>query len=119
MPALSGQVIMTISDSQGQPAVIISWFFDPSTRVLRNNPAPWTSADGTVWPINSGALIAVNQLGRAVKVRVNDDQGVLIRQVRLPAGGATITKNQLANAAPPDGPYISADDLNGLTFDLA
>lgn len=119
MPALSGQVITTITKGDGTAAVVVTWFFNPVTRVLRNNPIAWTSPDGTVWPIGSGALIAANQMGRQVRVRINDDQGVQIRRVTIPAGGRALTATQLANAAPPDGPYTSADDLNGLTFDLS
>ena len=50
MPALSGQVITTITDENGVPAVTVTWFWDPATMLLRNNPTPWTAPDGTVWP---------------------------------------------------------------------
>jgi hypothetical protein len=120
MPALSGQVITQITDAQGLPMVTVTWFFDPATRVLRNNPIAWTAPDGTVYPIGTGALIADNRSAVQVRVRVNDGAGNLVRQVTIPAsGGRSVTKTQLANAAPPDGPYTSADDFNGLTFDLA
>lgn len=119
MPALSGQVITTITDNTGAPAVTVTWFFDPATRVLRNNPAEWVAPDGTAYPAGTGALIADNQLGRTVKVRINDESGVQIRRVNIPAGGRSVTKSQLANAPAPDGPYVSADDFNGITFDLS
>lgn len=120
MPALSGQVITTITDGTGAAIVAVTWFFDPTTLVLRNNPIAWTDPSGTVWAIGSGALIGANLLNRAVKMRVNDASGVQIRRVQLPAGtGRAVTKTQLANAAPPDGPYTSSLDLNGLTFDLS
>lgn len=119
MPALTGQVISSITDASGNPAVTVTWFFNPVTRALRNNPVAWTSPDGTVWPIGSGALIGVNQLGRQVRVRINDLQGNEIRRVTLPAGGRALTAAQLASAPAPDGPYTSADDFNGLTFDLS
>lgn len=119
MPALSGQVITSIPDANGVPAVTVTWFYNPANGNLRNNPIAWTSPDGTVWPIGSGALIAANQLGRTVKVRVNDLAGNEVRRVSLPPGGRTVTATQLANAPAPDGPYTVASDFNGLTFDLA
>jgi hypothetical protein len=119
VPALTGQVITTLTDATGAVAVCVTWFYDPATRALRNNPVAWTDPVGTVWPINSGALIAVNQLGRQVRVRVNDANGDMVRRVTLPAGGRSLTAAQLAAAPAPDGPYTTADDLNGLTFDLS
>ena len=119
MPALNGQVITTITDAAGVPVVTVTWFFNPANGNLRNNPQPWTAPDGTVWPAGSGALIADNQLGRPVRVRINDANGVQVRRVNLPAGGRAVTANQLANAPAPDGPYTTVTDFNGLTFDLA
>lgn len=119
MPALSGQIMMTIPDATGAPALVVTWFFNPTTRALRNNPTSWTAPSGTVFPAGTGALIADNQLGRAVRVRVNDEAGNLVRRVQIPAGGRSATATQLANAPAPDGPYTTADDLNGLTFDLS
>src|SRR5687768_14154008 len=119
MPALNGQVITTITDDNGIPAVTVTWFFNPANGNLRNNPLPWTAPDGTLWPAGSGALIADNQLGRQVRVRVNDENGVQIRRVTLPIGGRAATAAQLANAPAPDGPYTTSADFNGLTFDLS
>lgn len=119
MPALIGQVITTLTSAQGQPVLTITWFFNPSTRALRNNPSSWTAPGGTVYPAGIGALIADNKLGRAVRVRVNDASGNLVRRVQIPAAGRVVTASQLANAPAPDGPYTSADDFNGLTFDLS
>ncbi|BEL07831.1 hypothetical protein Q0Z83_060220 [Actinoplanes sichuanensis] len=118
MPALSGQVIMMLTNDQGLPVLTVTWFFNPTTRALRNNPTAWTAPDGTVYAAGTGALIADNQLGRTVRVRINDENGALVRRVNIPAGGRSVTANQLANAPAPDGPYITADDLNGLTFDV-
>ena len=118
MPALSGQIIMTVTGATGAPAVVVTWFFDPTTRVLRNNPADWTDPTGQVWATGSGALIAANQLGRPVKVRINDAQGNEVRRVTIPVNGRAIKATPLANAPAPDGPYTVAEDFNGLTFDL-
>lgn len=119
MTALNGQVITTITDATGAPAVTVTWFFNPANSALRNNPTAWTAPSGTVWPINSGALIADNRLGRQVRCVVNDAAGNMIRRVTLPAGGRAITAAQLASAPAPDGPFTTVQDLNGLTFDLA
>jgi hypothetical protein len=119
VPALTGQVIMTLTRANGTPAVTITWFFNPATLALRNNPAQWTAPDGTVYPAGTGAMIADNQLGRVIRMRINDAEGNQIRRVQLPVGGRSVTANQLANAPEPDGPYVLATDLNGLTFELA
>jgi hypothetical protein len=119
MPALNGQVITTITTATGVPAVTVTWFFNPATGNLRNNPVPWTAPDGTVYPAGTGALIADNQLGRTVRMRINDENGNQIRRVQLPTGGRSVTANQLANAPAPDGPYLTTADFNGLTFDLS
>lgn len=119
MGALNGQTITTIRNGQGAVVVEVTWFFDPTTRALRNNTVAWTDSDGTVWPVNAGALIGNNLAGKAVKVRINDENGNQIRRVTLPIGGRAVKAAALAAAAPPDGPYVSADDFNGLTFDLS
>ena len=119
MPALSGQVIVTVTKDDGTPAVTVTWFFNPANGNLRNNPTQWTAPDGTVYPAGAGALIADNQLGRAVRMRINDENGNQIRRVQIPSGGRSVTANQLANAPAPDGPYLVATDLNGITFDLS
>jgi hypothetical protein len=119
MSALSGQVIVTVTKNDGTPAVTVTWFFNPATSALRNNPTAWTAPSGTVYPIGTGALIADNLLGRAVRMRINDAGGAEIRRVQIPIGGRAVTATQLANAAAPDGPYTTLQDLNGITFDLS
>lgn len=119
MPALSGQVIMTVTNAAGNPAVVVTWFFNPTTRALRNNPDDWTDPTGQVWAAGSGALIAANTLGRPVKVRINDEQGNQIRRVTIPVNGRAVKATPLSNQPPPDGPYTVAEDFNGLTFDLS
>jgi hypothetical protein len=119
MPALNGQIIVQLTTSTGAPAVTVTWFFNPANSNLRNNPAQWVAPDGTVYPAGTGALIADNQLGRAVRMRINDAQGNQVRRVQIPAGGRSVTAAQLAAAPAPDGPYVTSQDLNGLTFDLS
>jgi hypothetical protein len=118
--ALSGQVITTITDGSGSPVVCVTWFFNPSTLALRNNPAAWTDPSGTTWPAGSGALIGANLLNMAVRMVIRDGSGSILRRVLLPAStGRKATAAQLAAASPPDGPFTLATDLNGLTFDLS
>jgi hypothetical protein len=119
VPALTGQVIVGVTKDDGSPAVTVTWFYNPATRALRNNPAQWVAPDGTVYAAGTGAMIADNQLGRAVKLRINDANGDQIRRVQIPVGGRSVTATQLRNAPAPDGPYETADDLNGITFDLS
>ncbi len=117
MPALSVQVIMTVTDTTGAPAVVVTWFFNPTTRALRNNPADWTDPTGQVWAAGSGALIAANQTGQPVRVRINNAAGESVKRVNIPVGGRAIKPTPLAND--PDGPWLVAEDFNGLTFDLS
>lgn len=109
---------MTLTKLDGTSAVTITWFFNPNTLALRNNPVAWTAPDGTVYPAGTGALIADNQLGRVIRMRINDASGNQVRRVQLPIGGRTLTASQLANAPAPDGPYTLSTDLSGLTFEL-
>jgi hypothetical protein len=142
VPALSGQVITTITRADGTPAVCVTWFFNPAAALnaadwtdplgvlhlagtvllntLRNNTQSWTDPSGTVWPAGAGALIGVNLLDTDVRMIINGSDGSVIRRVLLAAGtGRAVTRTQLANAAPPDGPYVFSQDLNGITFDLS
>lgn len=111
---------MTITDAVGAMAVQVVWFFNPTTRALVNNPAPWTDGDGTVWPTGSGALIGVNVTDHQVVTVVRDAGGAVIRRVTLPPdGGHPVKAAVLAAQTPPDGPFTSADDFNGMSFSLA
>jgi YD repeat-containing protein len=120
MTAVSGQVITTITDGNGAVAVQVTWFYDPTTRALRNNPITWTDGNGTVWAVNAGALIAVNNTSKVVRALAYDSQGNVLRQVKLPANsGRAVKAAVLASQPPPDGPFTTADDFVGFTFDLS
>lgn len=119
MPASPpGQITVSIADADGN-TLAVAWFFDPASRVLRDNPQPWTGPDGVDWPAGTGALIAQNGFGRGVRVRVNDQHGDLLRQVAVPAGSSAVSAADLAAATAPDGPFATADDLAGATFDVS
>lgn len=116
----NGQITMTLPGPAGDPAVFVSWFFDPDTLVLRDNPTSWTDPTGTVWDPGTGALIGVNNLDRDARMVIYGDGGATVRQVLLPATATfSATAEQLKNTPPPDGPYLLATDLNGLSFDLS
>ena len=107
MPALEGQVVMTLRDGTG--AVIIqytaSWV--PETGFLRNATVSTSNGDRT------GALVVDNLTGSPKRVVIRDDEGVEIRSVTVPANGAARTVAQLTNVG-----INTISDLNGLTFDL-
>lgn len=150
MPALTGQVITTITDNSGNPAVQVTWFFDPTPALnvatwvdndnvshppgtvplntLRNNTVAWTDARGTVWGIGTVAAVGVNLTAGALRTvmgttDLTDPQHpvfTVLRRVLLPANtGQGATKAQLLLQPPPDGPYVFAQDFNGMTFDLS
>jgi hypothetical protein len=120
MPALSGQVITQITDASGNPAITVTWFFDPATRALRNNTVAWTAPDGSVYPVGTAAAIGDNRTASPQKAGVVVN-GTQLRWLNIPPHGATTgTATQLANLSPANGgPYTTADNLNGLTFNLA
>jgi hypothetical protein len=119
MTALSGQVVSTLYGPASAVAVQATWFFNPASGALRNNPAAWTDGAGKTWAAGTGALIAANETGKQVRVVIYDGGGNAVRQVKIPNKGASATVAQLAAAPPPDGPFTTAADFNGLTFDLS
>lgn len=115
MPAAVGRMEASIPAPGGGLGVAYAYFFDPATGLLRDNPTPWTSPDGTVWLVGTGALIADNHLTFSVWIRVNDDNGQLIRQIKLLPGGRGVKAAALAAQTPA---FVSKDDFLNLTFDI-
>lgn len=113
MPALTGQVIMTITNDTGQPYMVATWFWTPATGVLRDGT--FTTSRGQV----TGALIVDNISGRTQRVMVAGTDGAVLRQFSVPVSGRSLTAAQLAAVPAPDGPITTVQQLNGLTFDLA
>jgi len=111
MPALSGEVISTLRDGNGNTVIAVVFFYDPNTRLLRDGTYQ-TVQDGT----KTGALIADNTTNRSLTVVLTNDQTGHARSVSVPAHGRALTAAQLA-ALP--NPLTTLDDLNGFTFDLA
>jgi hypothetical protein len=118
VPALSGQVITTIRDSNGNSILTATWFFDPATGNLRNSLSPWTSPSGKVYAAGS-CLIADNGTGRVVKVVVENPETGSHRTFSIPVNDRTLTAAQLAAVPAPNGPVTTVQDLNGLSFDLS
>ena len=117
MPALSGQITTMLRDGTGAPLIIVSWFFDPETGNLRNAPSPWTSPSGKVW--TGVCLIADNPGGRAVALTIDNPANGATRTINVPANDRSLTAAQLAALPPPNGPFTTSAQLNGLSFDLS
>jgi hypothetical protein len=109
MPALNGEVISTLRDVSGATLIAVVFFYDPTTRALRNSTYT-TVQDGT----KTGALIADNTTGQAITVVLTNDAQGNSRTISVPAHGAALTVAQLASRG-----LNSLDDLNGFTFQLA
>ena|ERR1700761_1304408 len=114
MPALTGQVILTLP---GQ--VQATYFFDPSLGTLRDNTSLWTDITGVLWTVASAAFIGINQLDHAVKAVVFNTDGTVARQIVMNPGATAVSALQLTLSVPPAGPWLTRTDFNGLTFDLS
>lgn len=113
MTALTGQVISTIRDGNGNTIIALVYFFTPATLLLRDDVYV-TVQDGT----KTGAVIADNTTNRALKVVLTNDVNGNSRIVNVPAHGRALTVAQLAGLPIFSNPPKLAD-LNGFTFDLA
>lgn len=110
MPALNGQVISTITNGQGQPYIVATWFWTPATGVLRDGT--YVTSLGS----RTGALIVDNLTGKSQKVVIADASGAVLRTFNVATTGFVATAAQLAALNPP---VTTASQLNGLTFTLA
>jgi hypothetical protein len=111
VPALNGQTVMTIRNAAGATVIEVTMSYNLADGTLRN--ATVITSTGS----KSGALVADNLTGRAVRVFVTDPvTGVESRTFPVPANGAALTLAQLA-ALPV--PMTTVSQLGGLTFDLA
>lgn len=115
MPALSGEVISTIRDGNGNTVIAMVFFFNPATLLLRDDVYV-TVQDGT----KTGCVIADNTTSRQLKVVLTNDINGNSRVITVPAHGRALTVAQATALGPPifsNPPRLS--DLNGFTFDLA
>lgn len=108
MPALSGEVILTLTDGTGAPIFVVYEFFDPATYNLRDATQATSRGNRT------GALIVDNQTGKVQRIVVTNPETGTVRNLNIAANGAALTVAQLAAIAPPDGPIATMEDLSGL-----
>jgi len=108
MPALSGQIIMTLRNGAGATVIEAVIFYTDGTGVLRN--ASYVTSQGS----QNGAVIVDNLTGRAVRVVVKDAAGAELRAVNVPVNGVTRNVAQMSSLG-----VTNLSQLNGFTFDLA
>jgi hypothetical protein len=108
MPALTGEVILTLTDGTGAPVFVVYQFFNPADYTLRD--ATQTTSRGS----RTGALIVDNMTGKTQRVIVTNPDTGRVRNLSIAANGAALTVAQLAAIAPPDGPIATMEDLAGL-----
>lgn len=108
MPALSGQIIMTLRNGSGATVIEAVIFYTDGTGALRN--ANYTTSQGS----QNGAVIVDNVTGRPVRVVVRDSIGAELRSVNVPTNGVTRTVAQMSSLG-----VTTLSQLNGFTFDLA
>ena len=113
MPALTGEVISTLRNAQGNTVIAVVFFFTPATRALRNDVYT-TVQDGQ----KTGAVIADNATNKAIRLVLTNDVNGNTRSVSIPAHGRALTVAQVAGLPGMSNPPV-LDDLNGFTFDLA
>jgi hypothetical protein len=111
MPALSGEVISTLRDANGNTVIALVFFYDPNTRLLRDGTYQ-TVQDGT----KTGAVIGDNTTSQAITIVLTNDAQGRSRTISVPAHGRALTAAQLAGLP---NPITTLDDLNGFTFQLA
>lgn len=111
MPALNGEVIITITDAGGSPIFVIFEFFDATTKALRDSPQ--VTSDG----LKTGALVVDNMTAKPQRITVTDGTGA-VRTVNVPARGVALTAAQLAAIPAPDGPFLTIADFAGLSPSL-
>ncbi len=111
MPALSGEIISTLRDANGNTVIAVVIFYDPNTGLLRDSTYT-TVQDGQ----KTGAVIADNVTTSAITVVLTNDAQGHSRTISIPAHGRALTVAQLA-ALP--SPITTLADVNGFTFSLA
>lgn len=111
MPALSGEIISTITDGTGAPVFVVYEFFDATTRAMRDVTQATSTGN------KRGALIVDNMTGRSQQIIVTNETGA-VRTFNIPPSGSVLTAAQLAALAPPNGPVNTITDLSGLSPSL-
>jgi hypothetical protein len=110
MPALIGQIIMTLTKADGSVALRIFINYDDTDPARALMARTVDTTDGP----RTGALIVDNQTDQAIRMVLADPDGGPEREVRIPKTGAALTVAQCAAQG-----YTTQTDFNGLTIDWA
>jgi hypothetical protein len=113
MPALVGEVILTMPDATGTPVFVVYEFFNPTPAADGTN-ALRDATQATSRGNRTGALIVDNMTGKTQRVVITNPDTGRVRNLNVAANGAALTVAQLAALAPPDGPIMTIQDINGL-----
>lgn len=107
MPALSGQIILTLPDATGATLIQATINYTDGTGALRD--AAVTTSRGSF----TGALVVDNLTGKSVRVVVRDSAGNELRAVSVPSNGLSRTVAQMSSLG-----VTNQSQLNGFSFDL-
>lgn len=107
MPALNGQVVLTLTDGNGAPVFVITESYTVGTLVMRDATVQ-TSTGPKV-----GALVVDNMTGRTQAVTATSDTGT-VKTFSIPTTGRVLTAAQLAAIPAPNGPVTTMADLAGI-----
>ena len=111
MPALNGQTVGTIRSASGSKLIEVTMSYNTADGTLRDATVVTSTGSKT------GALVADNLIGRAVRVYVRDPAtGLESRSFPVVPAGAVLTVAQLAALSTP---VTTISHLAGLTFDPA
>jgi hypothetical protein len=98
MPALTGEVIMTLTDPLGDPAFTVYIFFDPTTRAFRSATQATSRGNRT------GAIVVDNQTGKAQKLAVGN------QVMNIATNGDVVSVAQLSAFG-----YNVIEDVSGIS----
>jgi hypothetical protein len=104
VPALVGQIIITLRDDAGVTIFTITESYTDGTGMLRDATVS-TSTGNKV-----GALVVDNQTGSSQRVAVLDSAGTEIRSFNITPSGASLTVAQLSAIG-----VTTIQHLNGIT----
>jgi hypothetical protein len=104
VPALSGQIIITLRDDVGDPLLVITENFNPTTFAMVN--ANVTTSTG----VENGAVVVDNLTGSNQRMAVFDPSGTELKSFNINRNGEQVTAAQLAAVG-----VNVIQDLNGLS----
>lgn len=104
MPALVGQIVITLRNDVGDPIFVITESYVDGTGAMRNATVATSTGDRTA------ALVVDNLTGSAQRLAVLDSTGAEIRSINIAPSGAQLTVAQLSAIG-----ITNITQLNGLT----